>query len=121
MRTWHRWVVLGVAAASLGCGWLEDRFKTCRDIRVRIENSEQTLEGVRIAGPGEAFTDDTFLESGDVREKIVCAERGERTEFRALHNGRVVGEVKCVLSRHPEETTTVRVIWTLQGFQCQGW
>ena len=121
MRRGQRVVVaLALVAAAAGCGFFE-RFKSCRDVRVRVVNSQQTLSAVNIAAPGEDFTPETLLESGASREIVLCLDRGESVKFRAAKDGQVLGIARCVADQSSYEGTSVTVLWTLQGFLCQGW
>jgi hypothetical protein len=113
--------VAALGAVGIGCDWLHDRFKTCHDVLVTVSNSEQTIDPIAIAGPGEDFTQRSVLASGEARQITICMERGDREEFRASLDGRVIKVANCVLTRFPEEGLSVRVVWTLQGFRCEGW
>ena len=71
----HRTPVLLMLAALLtaaSCDWVEDRFKTCRDLRVDLVNNRQARLAVHIADEAEGFSDVTYLESGAARRIVVC-------------------------------------------------
>ena len=119
-----RTAVLALAGSlATGCGLLEE-YKTCRDVRVIVENSYQTLGPVYIQAPGESLTDFGPLDSGQTREVVLCLDRGETARFRAATQpdpNHVIGLVRCVANQASYEATSVRVVWTLQGFLCMGW
>ena len=115
-----RALLLFVVGALPACHYLE-KYKTCRDVRVELVNSQQTIAAVSIAAPGEDFTPQTLLVSGASREVILCLDKGDVVKFRAAVNGQEVGVARCVTTQTSYEATSVSVIWTLQGFVCQGW
>jgi hypothetical protein len=110
--------VLGSALAG-GCQYF-DRLE-CRDVLVRIENSQQVTNPVNIAAPGEAFSDGNLLHPGQARELLLCLDRGQATRFRAGLNGREIGVANCVPTKADYAGTFVSVIWTFQGFRCENW
>jgi hypothetical protein len=116
-------VLLAVGMLT-GCDWLQNRFKTCRDIRVDLVNSEQTLGPVHVTGPSEGFSQETLLASGATRQISMCVERGDSEKFRAAtETFQVLGVGNCVVgqSLYNYEAITPRVTWTLYGFLCEGW
>jgi hypothetical protein len=115
--------VLAASVLAHGCDWLENRFKTCKDVRVDLVNSQQTLGPIHIAGPDESVTAQNRLESGDSRALVLCLERGDRKRFRAAdENGNLVGLVTCVSGKASYEgQPTPRVVWFTTGFACEDW
>jgi hypothetical protein len=109
-----------VGVAASGCHYWE-KYKSCRDVVVHVVNSEQTLSAVNIAIPGEDFGPQTLLQSGQTRDVILCMDRGQTAKFQAAQNGTVLGIARCTANQSSYEGTSVTVIWTLQGFFCQGW
>jgi len=122
----RRWALAlwGVAAlATCGCDYLEDRFRTCGQLRVDLVNSQQTRLPVHIAAEGEPFSDQTLLAAAGSRRLVLCVERGDRERFRAMRDGAVLDTVTCVVSRSREENEGViaRVLWAPGGFLCENW
>jgi hypothetical protein len=115
------------AASLAGCGLvdpLDDRLKTCRDARVDLVNSQQTLGPVHLAAEEEVFSEATWLPSGASRRITLCLERGDRKGFRAGdRGGAVLAAATCVAERTSSayESTVVRVVWTPAGLLCEGW
>jgi hypothetical protein len=118
---WSRWVLALTVLATLGCDFFRDHLKTCRDTRVQIVNSQQTLSPIAIAGPNEDFTAESVLASGASRSIGLCLDRGDRAEFRASRDHVVIASISCVVIASPGENVTPSVVWTLQGFRCEGW
>jgi len=115
--------LLAAAWLTPGCDWLEGRFKTCRDVRIDLINSQQTVAPIHLAAPAESFGASNFLQSGQSRSVVQCLERGDRKEFRAgSPNGETVGLVTCVAGRSSYEgQPTPRVVWFSNEFLCQEW
>ncbi len=108
---------LTLVVTATGCDFLE----TCHDVRVNVVNSQQTIQPVNIAAPGEDFTPETLLASGASRQIVLCLDRGESVKFRAAKDGQVLAIARCVADQSSYEGSSVSVVWTLQGFLCQGW
>jgi len=120
---WRALAVAVLVAASGSCGWVEDRFQTCRDLRIDLVNERQSLSVVYLAGEDESFGEQTRLEPGASRRLVRCLDRGDRERFRALRENEIVGTVVCVVERHPDEfqAAVSRVVWSADGFHCENW
>jgi len=116
-------LTLGALLTAGGCDYLEDRFQTCRDLRVDLINNRQARFPVHIASEDESFSEATYLESGATRRIVVCVKRGDRKSFRAMRDGEIIGAVTCVVSmdRAENESSVARVEWDPDGFRCQSW
>ncbi len=111
----------GVLLAGGGCHYFE-KYKSCRDVLVHIVNSEQTLGPIDIVSPvDDDFAPQTLLQSGQTRDVVLCLDRGETAKFKAEAEGQEVAIVRCTANQASYEGSSVSVIWTLQGFYCQGW
>jgi hypothetical protein len=120
VRAGLRLAVAALAPALAGGCQYFDRLE-CRDVLVRITNSQQVTQPVNLAAPDEAFTDANLLHPGQSRELLLCLDRGESTRFRAGKDGREIGIVQCVPTKADYAGTFVSVIWTFQGFLCENW
>jgi hypothetical protein len=114
------------ACALPACGPLEERLKTCRDLRVELVNALPSEGPIHIAVEGEGFSSQTLLASvpgGTSRSLSLCVEKGDRKRFRAGQGDTVVGVATCVVSRTANdlEAATSRVLWTKDGLVCEGW
>jgi hypothetical protein len=116
-------LTLAAAASLTSCDWLEDRFKTCDDVRVDLLNSQQTVAPIHLAAPAESFGAGNLLQSGESRSVVQCLQRGDRKEFRAGSlSGQTVGLVTCVAGRSSYEGhPTPTVVWFSNEFVCQEW
>jgi hypothetical protein len=115
----RRAVAVLAPALAGGCQYF-DRLE-CRDVLVRITNSQQVTIPVNLAAPDEAFSDANLLHPGQARELLLCLDRGEAARFRAGQDGREIGVVQCVPTKADYAGSFVAVIWTFQGFRCEGW
>ena len=115
--------LLAASLVSTSCDWLQERFKTCRDVRVDLVNSQQTLGPYFIAGPDESFDSANRLDSGASRSLVQCLEKGDRKKFRAgTPAGDTVGIVTCVAGKTSYEGQPVpQVVWFNDGFDCLDW
>jgi hypothetical protein len=109
--------------AAPGCGWVEDRLKTCKDQSVELRNEDPERRAASILVEDERESDATRLQPGQTRRVSVCVERGDSKRFRALHEGTVLGVANCVVSRaaYEYEATVVRVTWDARGLACENW
>jgi hypothetical protein len=119
-------VVLALGAGGLSCDSLDNRLKTCRDLRVDLVNALPSEGAVHIALEGEPLSDTTLLPAvagGSLRSIDLCVERGDRKRFRAAYGSVVTGTATCVVSHATEEldAVTARVVWGNQGLLCSGW
>jgi hypothetical protein len=118
-------LALPLAAAllsSTACDWLEDRLKTCEDVRTDLVNGYPTFGPIHIAGPDEPFSEATYLLPGASRRITVCLERGDRKKFRAAQaDQETVDVVHCVALRATYEDEVLRVFWNGRGLACVGW
>jgi hypothetical protein len=123
MKRAHVLACLGGMLILAGCDWLDDRFKTCRDVRVDLLNSQQTLDPIHLVGPDESFDSSNRLESGASRSLVQCLEKGDRKKFRAGSlNGDTIGLVTCVAEKSSYEGQPVpQVVWFTTGFECLDW
>jgi hypothetical protein len=122
----NRLLILAVACAFAGCGPLDERLKTCRDLRLDLVNALPSEGAIHIAVEGEGFSTQTLLPAvpgGSSRSLTLCVEKGDRKRFRAGQGDTVVAVATCVVSRTANdlEAATARVVWTSQGLLCQGW
>lgn len=121
---WRRiGALVGLGLLAAGCGYLDDRFKTCQDTPVDLINSEQTLRAVHVLGPAESASAATLLESGQSRRTVLCLDKGQTQHFRAqlANDPQPVATVNCVVSLASYESARPRVIWTPVGLRCEGW
>jgi len=116
-------ILVIMALPGIGCEYLEDRFKTCRDTRVDLVNSDQSLAAMHIVGPNERATDATLLEPRQTRRTMQCLERGDTRKYRAIPPGQwdPVAIVNCVAANASYEGDVLEVVWTVRGFRCEGW
>jgi hypothetical protein len=129
MRSPGRKRASGVAAvvalaALAGCDAvddLNDRFKTCQDTVITLTNGPQAIENVNIIGPGETFTGENYLASGESRQLSMCIEKGDRKRFRVAQNGVEIAAVNCVASLSDYQAHYPKVEWTPEGIRCLGW
>jgi hypothetical protein len=129
-RPIHRARGLLVPAAGIllllqGCD-LDERLKTCRDLRLELVNALPSEGAIHIAADGEGFSSQTLLAAvpgGSSRSLTTCVEKGDRRRFRAGQGDRVVAVATCVVSltANDLEGATARVVWTSQGLLCEGW
>ena len=113
-------------AGGLSCNSLENRLKTCRDLRVDLVNALPSEGPVHIARDGEGLNETTLLPAvpgGSTRTISVCVERGDRQGFVAAYGNTIVARANCVVTRGAEEleSATSRVAWRNQGLLCEGW
>lgn len=115
--------LVGLGLLAAGCGYLDDRFKTCQDTPVDLINSDQTLGAAHVLGPGETATAETLLQSGQSRRIFLCLDKGQTQRFRAQLSGdaQPVATVNCVASLASYESARPRVIWTPVGLRCENW
>lgn len=115
--------LVSVGWLAAGCGYLEDRFKTCQDTPVDLVNSDQTRGAAHVLAPGESATAQTLLESGQSRRIFMCLDKGQTQRFRAQLPGdpQPVATVNCVASQSSYESTRPRVLWTPVGLRCESW
>ena len=114
-----------LALVSLGCS-LEQRLKSCRDLRIDLVNALPSEGPVHIAAEGEPLSDSTLLPAiagGSSRSIVECVERGDSKRFRAAYGTQVVAVVACTVSHSSSdlEGATARVVWGKQGLACEGW
>jgi len=119
-------LVVALGAGGLACNSLDNRLKTCNDVRVDLVNGLPSEGPVHIAQEGEALSNDVTLlpaVSGSTRRISACLERGDRLRFRAAYGNVVVATATCVVSHSTEEleSLTFRVVWSNQGLLCEGW
>ncbi len=116
-------LLAGMALSAAGCGYLEDRLKTCQDTPVELINSDQTLGPIHLLAPGESATSETLLQSGQTRRVFLCLDRGGSQRFRAQQSGdpQPVAASNCVATRATYEAARPRVLWTPVGLRCEGW
>jgi hypothetical protein len=115
-----------VSAAGIGgaCGFLENRFKSCEDVRVDLVNDDQTLGPFHILAEDERPSDETLLPSGATRRINQCLDVGYRKRFRAFTPDDLshpVGDVNCGAGKSSYDTIVARVRWTPVGFRCENW
>lgn len=110
-------------ASSVGCDWVQDRFRSCGHLQVDLVNSEQAIEQVSILAEGEQPTAERVLASGSSRRLLLCVERGDAKRFRAMRGGDVLAIANCVVSRarYEYEATVARVVWDARGLVCENW
>lgn len=116
--------VLGAALATAGCGYLEDRFKTCQDVIVDVINDDQTLGPYHIVIEDESPNSSNLLESGFSRQVALCLDLGYRKQvrvFRPTNLTTSVANANCVASKSGYESITPRVRWTPIGIRCENW
>lgn len=108
---------------GMGCEYVNDRFRTCKDLAIDLVNSQQNREPVNLIAEDETFTADNLLAEGTSRRRILCVERGDRKRFRAARNGEVLGVANCVVSKaaFQYEVGSARVVWGPTGFSCENW
>jgi hypothetical protein len=119
-------IMTAVALAGLsGCDsvdHLKDRFKTCQDTVIYLENNPQSIQPVYIIGPEETFTLESRLRSGEQRPLALCVEKGDRKRFRVFaEDGSVIAAENCVASLANYEARHPIVTWTPEGIRCVGW
>jgi hypothetical protein len=119
-------LVLAAAGALAACGPLDERLKTCRDLRLELVNALASEGPIHIALEGEGLSTATLLPAvpgGSTRSLTVCVEKGDRKRFRAAQGDTVVGVATCVVSRTANdlEAASARVVWTKAGLVCEGW
>ena len=115
---------LVVALVGSGCDFIDDRLRTCGSLRVDVANSMQNLDPIHIASEDESFSENTLLPPGASRRLILCVERGDRHQFRAMQtDGNIVAVATCVVSkgRYEYESSVARIEWGPGGFRCQNW
>lgn len=112
-----------LCVSMVGCQYIRDRFKECRDTGVDLVNSPQTTGPIHIVGPNERATNDTILQSGFSRRTTQCLERGDGRKYRAIPVGSIepIAIVNCVAGQASYEGTVLEVVWTVRGFSCPGW
>lgn len=115
--------LITTALCGLGCEYVNDRFRTCKDLAIDLVNSQQNREAVNLIAEDETFTADNLVAEGASRRRILCVERGDRKRFRAGRNGEVLGVVNCVVSKaaFQYEVGSARVVWGPTGFVCENW
>ncbi len=116
-------VLVAWSLTAFGCGYLEDRFKTCQDTPVELTNSDQTLGSIHLLAPGESATSETLLQSGQTRRVFMCLDKGQSQRFRAQQptDPQPVAASNCVASQATYESARPRVLWTPVGLRCEGW
>ena len=110
-----------LAATTSGCGWLDDRLRSCSNANVDLVNSVQNTEPIHLVGPVEATADATQLEPGERRRTTQCLNRGDKRRYRAIVGPDVIATIECVASRASYEGVTIEVIWKRSGLSCEGW
>jgi hypothetical protein len=118
--------VVAALCALPACGPLDERLKTCRDLRVDLVNALPSEGAIHIAVEGEGLSTQTLLApvaGGTSRSLSLCVEKGDRKRFRAAQGDTVVAVATCVVSRTANdlEAATSRVLWTKDGLVCEGW
>ncbi len=124
MTSWTRIGTVTLVGTLLGgCGFLEDRFKTCQDTPVELINSDQTLGSIHLLAEGESATAETLLRSGQTRRVFLCLDRGQSERFRAQaeNDPQPVAASNCVATQSTYESARPRVLWTPVGLRCEGW
>ncbi len=125
MRAAERWFALALVGAlcAPGCGYLQNRLKTCEDTAVDLINDEQTLGPIHVLGPEEPVSSQTLLQSGQSRRITQCLDKGDVKRFRAQRPNETtpVATANCAASLASYETATPRVRWTPIGLRCEGW
>jgi hypothetical protein len=115
---------LAVACSGSACGFLEDRFKTCEDVRVDLVNDDQTLGPFYILAEDENPSSATLLQSGDTRRISQCLDIGYRKQFRVYTPNDLshpVAEVNCGAGKSSYDAIVLRVRWTPIGIRCENW
>lgn len=115
---------LGLVLSSSGCGFLEDRFKSCDDVRVDLVNDDQTLGPFHIVAEEERPGPENLLQSGDARRISQCLDKGYRKEFRVFRPNDFsapIANAKCAASHTSYESIVPRVRWTPIGIICDNW
>ena len=105
--------VLGLAAQA--CNW------GCQETRVQLVNSQQSVQTVNLVGPEEGAGPGNVLAPGQTRDIMLCLQKGGAQEFRAISQGQLIGSVRCVAQSSSYDGAAVQVLWTFEGFICQGW
>jgi len=115
--------LLAAALLATGCEYVNDRFRTCKDLAIDLVNSQQNREAVNLIAEDETFGPDNLVAEGAARRRILCVERGDRKRFRAARNGEVIGVVNCIVSKaaFQYEIGSARVLWGPTGFTCENW
>lgn len=116
-------VTLGIVLFASGCGYLQNRLKTCEDTSVDLINDEQTLGPIHLLGPEEAPSAQTLLQSGQARRITQCLDKGDVKRFRAQQPNETtpVATANCAASLASYETARPRVRWTPIGLRCESW
>ena len=116
-------LVLAVAATSVRCDYVQDRFRDCRHLRVDLINDVRNGPSLNMTLEPEPFGADNLVGPGALREVEVCAERGDRKRFRIGENGFTLDIANCVVSRDPHEYefTKSRVLWDGHRLLCENW
>jgi hypothetical protein len=126
---WRRHAIGILAVGTLlglsGCDTvddLKDRFKTCQDTVVVLENNPQSIQPVYMIGPDEQFFLGSRLRSGEQRPISICLEKGDHKRFRVYaEDGSLIAASDCAASLSNYEAHHPVVTWTPDGLQCIGW
>ena len=130
MTPLRRTLGIGIMAVSAivglsGCDTvddLKDRFKTCQDTIVYLENNPQSIQPVYMIGPEEQFFLESRLLSGEQRPLSLCLEKGNQKRFRVYaEDGSLIASTDCFASFTDYEARRPVVSWTPEGVRCVGW
>lgn len=116
-------LALLLASWCAGCGFVQDRLRSCGHMQVDLINSDQSLGAVSILAEGEGPSAATLLEPGASRRLLLCVERGDAKRFRSLRGGDTLAVANCVVSRarYEYEAVVARVVWDARGLSCENW
>jgi hypothetical protein len=118
-------LAVGVLLGLSGCDAvdnLKDRFKTCQDTVVFLENNPQSIHPVYILGPDEPFFLGSRLRPAEQRPLSLCLEKGDHKHFRVYaEDGSLIAASDCAASLSNYEAQHPVVSWTPDGLTCIGW
>jgi hypothetical protein len=116
-------LVIVIGLLTLRCDEIQDRFRTCGHLQVDLINDDQSISPISILAEDEQPFPEAILASGASRRRLLCVERGDAKNFRAIRGGDTIAVANCVVSRarYEYESTVSRVVWDPRGLGCENW